>query len=517
MSSKAYSCKVLTQIGTTGKFEGVHLVLMKVEGESNVRYWIRQAPPDETARPRWTQYYCTDSTSDIELLTEVTTGVERKVGSYDENGNAKEFTIYGLWEVEASQQNIDELQSGVSQPNALFTKIGTAMGGIPPQNVPFPTMGDAIKVMASWIKMAGKGESLSSLTVAPEEAIGAEVEVADPAKAEPVVSLSGIPHGFSKPGGPMRVIPVKVGNSIIKFGESPLKDHPNQTNLDAVLRGWTAGKLVLLYGPPGTGKTLLALAAAQVWKPYPLPVFRVMGSGDLRHMDLVGSNTIDKEGNIVFSPRELTRAVTFNKTAPENGGAIFLLDEGSLPSQEALTAIWALQDIGILPLNEDRDNPHCVPIIPDGFDEKLHGSIEDLPRGIPSGEDFAIVITINPDVAGGHIAEPLLSRSEPLRVVTDYELALKLLGPAFERLVRLAANMGEKYANGEITTAPQWRDLAYAAEIAKRHGGMEGMKYALGVWLNQYELGPNPADGEVLKDSIIRMMGIPDPKGIVIS
>ena len=187
----------------------------------------------------------------------------------------------------------------------------------------------------------------------------------------------------------------------------------------------------LLYGPPGTGKTSLVEAA------FP-DVITIAGHGDTCAEDLLGSYVPLPDGGFEYSYGPLV-------TAMREGRAL-LLDDVTLISPKVLAVLYPAMD-GRASITIAAHRNETVTAI----------------------DGFHVVAGHNPGVHGAILTEALASRfSVHIEVTTDFDLARSLGVPA--KAVTAAANLNTQLRNGEISWAPQLRELLAFRRIADTLG-----------------------------------------------
>lgn len=203
---------------------------------------------------------------------------------------------------------------------------------------------------------------------------------------------------------------------------------------------------VLLYGAPGTGKTALieaayvdpatlaasaeaaALATLGAYK-----VYTIQGSGDTETADFVGGWV-----QVVDSITGVTRYEWVDgpllKAMKE--GAVLYIDEIALIDPKVMAIVYGVMD---------------------GRDELRITANPEL--GVVHAEPgFYVAAACNPNAPGARMSEALLSRfSVQVEVTTDYALA-KRMGVNNDA-VKTANNLATKLAEGQISWAPQLREL----------------------------------------------------------
>lgn len=178
----------------------------------------------------------------------------------------------------------------------------------------------------------------------------------------------------------------------------------------------------LLYGAPGCGKTALVEAA------FGADVVTLMGTGD--------TETGDLEGGYVQTPSGGFEWI--------DGGFITALENG-LP--------YFVDEIGLI-------DPKVMSIVYSAMDGRREFTVTTNPeRGtITAHPNFFVIAATNPNAPGVRLSEALLSRfTIQAEMTTDWSLAKKLGVSA--TMVTCASNLQAKVQSGEVSWAPQMREL----------------------------------------------------------
>lgn len=190
---------------------------------------------------------------------------------------------------------------------------------------------------------------------------------------------------------------------------------------------------VFLRSAPGTGKTALTEAA------YNGQVYTLIGSGDTEVGDFLGQWVQMPDGSYAWHNGPLTKAMI--------EGAVFFIDEVGLIDPKVLSIVYPLMD-GRKTL-EIGANPSL-------------GTIE-------AKDGFFIVSATNPKAPGVRLSEALLSRHLlHVEMTTDWALARKLGVP--DEIVVTSKNLSQKVDKGELTWAPQMRELLGYRDNARAFG-----------------------------------------------
>ena len=190
---------------------------------------------------------------------------------------------------------------------------------------------------------------------------------------------------------------------------------------------------VLLYGAPGCGKTALVEAA------FGEDLFTILGSGDTEVADLVGGYSQTPDGGFIWTDGPLIKAA--------EAGQPLLIDEIGLIDPKVLSIVYGLMD---------GRKEYTVTANPE--------------RGTVKAKDgFYVVAATNPNAPGVRLSEALLSRFiVQVEMTTDWSLAKKLGVPAL--IVTASQNLAKKQTSGEVSWAPQFRELLAFRDLEKVFG-----------------------------------------------
>jgi len=189
---------------------------------------------------------------------------------------------------------------------------------------------------------------------------------------------------------------------------------------------------VLLYGPPGTGKTALIEAA------FP-DALTLQGTIETETADFVGSWTQDSDGTYRWIDGPFIVAA--------EQGRKFLIDEIALIDPRSLAIVYGAMD---------------------GRDEIV--VTQNPKRGVVKVQPgFMVLGAFNPNVPGAIMSDALLSRFPiQMEMLTDWSLASKLGVGA--KIIQVVRNLNHKVETGEMTSAPQLRELLAFRDLSKRFG-----------------------------------------------
>lgn len=199
---------------------------------------------------------------------------------------------------------------------------------------------------------------------------------------------------------------------------------------------------VLLYGPPGTGKTALIEAALE-------NVQTVQGTIETETSDFVGSWVQNQDGTYGWVDGPLV-------VAAENGWPLFI-DEIALIDPRSLAVVYGAMD---------------------GRDEIV--VTQNPKRGVVKVQPgFIVMGAFNPDVPGAILSDALLSRFPvQINITTDFALAKQLGVPA--DIIQVVRNLNHKVTTGEMTAAPQLREMLAYAKLFRLYGKTFALRNFLG-------------------------------------
>lgn len=204
-------------------------------------------------------------------------------------------------------------------------------------------------------------------------------------------------------------------------------------DVEVVRKARTANQFILLYGAPGCGKTAVFEAA------FGDDLYTVLGTGDTEVSDFVGGYVQNTAGGFDWVDGPLIKAAEEGKP--------LLIDEVGIIDPKVLTVVYGLMD---------GRREYVVTANPD--------------RGTVKAKDgFYVVAATNPNAPGVNLSEALLSRfTIHSEMTTDWTLAKKLGAPA--NMVTAAQNLAKKQATGEVSWAPQMRELLAFRDVAATFG-----------------------------------------------
>lgn len=205
-----------------------------------------------------------------------------------------------------------------------------------------------------------------------------------------------------------------------------------------------AGISVFLYGEPGTGKTAMFEAAFNDGI-----VFQ--GTGETEEADLVGSYVPTGPDSFEWKNGPLLQAVIDDVP--------FLLDEAALINPKSLSVVYGLMDgRGVLDVKANPSIGHAH---------------------VKPGGRFRIHAACNPNVPGADLSDALLSRfAAHFEVMTDWDTVARL--GITGTILRLAKQLHARRASGDVSWAPQIRELLAFVQIAKVAGEAAALANLIG-------------------------------------
>jgi nitric oxide reductase NorQ protein len=204
-------------------------------------------------------------------------------------------------------------------------------------------------------------------------------------------------------------------------------------DVEVVRKARKKSQFILLYGAPGCGKTALIEAA------FGNELHTVLGSGDTEVSDLVGGYVQTPSGGFLWEDGPLLKAAM--------AGEPLLIDEIGLIDPKVLSIVYGLMD---------GRREYTVTANPE--------------RGTVKAKDgFYVIAATNPNAPGVRLSEALLSRfTMHAEMTTDWSLAKKLGAPA--AIVTAAQNLAKKQKEGEVSWAPQMRELLAFRDLSLDYG-----------------------------------------------
>lgn len=202
---------------------------------------------------------------------------------------------------------------------------------------------------------------------------------------------------------------------------------------EAYVSGKGSSMFTLIYGEPGCGKTALVEAA------FGEKMYTLLGNGDIEKADLEGGYIQTPSGRFEYVDGDLIRAAI--------EGVPYFIDEIGLIDSKVLSILYGLMD-----------GRREITITTD----PTRGTVKAHP-------DFYVVAATNPNAPGVRLSEALLSRfTVQVEMTTDWGLARKLGCPA--TIVTAAQNLNKKRDTGEVSWAPQMRELLAFRDISETLG-----------------------------------------------
>jgi hypothetical protein len=240
---------------------------------------------------------------------------------------------------------------------------------------------------------------------------------------------------------PKKVVPVISADALVgndKYKRPNGDDYYSRlwgehNDVEVLRKARKNNQYILLYGAPGCGKTALVEAA------FGEGLETIIGTGDTEVADFVGGYVQTPSGGFIWEDGPLVRAAEQGKP--------FLIDEVGLIDPKVLSLAYGLMDGRrelVVTANPERGT-------------------------VKAKEGFYVVAATNPNAPGVRLSEALLSRFQiHAEMTTDWALAKKLGAPA--PIVTAAQNLAKKQQTGEVSWAPQMRELLAFRDLAKDFG-----------------------------------------------
>lgn len=237
-------------------------------------------------------------------------------------------------------------------------------------------------------------------------------------------------------------------NGLIYLPRSLMVSETKMQDVTLLRESIDADLTVLLYGEPGCGKTALVEAAFGGDG----ELFTVQGTVETESADFVGSWVQQPDGSYQWVDGPLPRAMI--------AGAKLLVDEIALIDPRVMAIVYGVMDgRGELVITQ---NP-------------LRGAVRSAPG-------FAVIGACNPNVPGAQMSDALLSRFViHMEMTTDWSLCSKLGIGA--KIVQVVRNLNDKFVKGELTQAPQLREMLQFRDVTAKFGE----QFALRNFLSQIQ------------------------------
>jgi nitric oxide reductase NorQ protein len=280
----------------------------------------------------------------------------------------------------------------------------------------YPGLADLITAASTQGVNAELAEGLNDFMVEPGKATA---RATAPKKVVPVISADALlgETKYSRPNGD--------DYYTRKWGE--------HDDVEVLRKARDNSQFILLYGAPGCGKTAVVEAA------FGGNLHTVLGSGDTEVSDLVGGYVQTPSGGFLWEDGPLLKAAEKGET--------LLIDEIGLIDPKVLSIAYGLMD---------GRREYTVTANPE--------------RGTVKAKDgFYVIAATNPNAPGVRLSEALLSRfTIHAEMTTDWGLSKKLGAPA--TIVTAAQNLAKKQQTGEVSWAPQMRELLAFRDLSKTFG-----------------------------------------------
>ncbi len=240
---------------------------------------------------------------------------------------------------------------------------------------------------------------------------------------------------------PKKVVPVISADALVgsdKYKRPNGDDYYSRlwgehNDVEVLRKARKNNQYILLYGAPGCGKTALVEAA------FGEDLHTIIGTGDTEVADFVGGYVQTPSGGFIWEDGPLVKAA--------ERGEPFLIDEVGLIDPKVLSLAYGLMDGRqelVVTANPERGT-------------------------VKAKEGFYVIAATNPNAPGVRLSEALLSRFQiHAEMTTDWALSKKLGAPT--AIVTAAQNLAKKQQAGEVSWAPQMRELLAFRDLAKDFG-----------------------------------------------
>lgn len=438
------------------------VVIWREGGETAIQY--RRQPDSSSPGARWKPRATLPARLWKQETPSAKTAAVGTIQGYLSSLVANESVwVEGVWSVDFSEQDHEQLDEGQATPNNLFTKVSKRFAESSPRTWRFDTLTEAVEWLVEGPLLAVDSDDDLDQYTAP--VLGSAPVVA-------VASLSeGEDDGIVLSDGKTRFMPRVMRGGL--------------TDVTFLRTARENGLTVLLLGPPGTGKSALVEAAfhadyAEAGLDFNQDAL-IVGTEDTTTTDLIGGVAQDKDGIFRFKPGKAIKCA--------QAGVPVFMDEALLVDPRILSVLYPLTDgRGVLPLPEEFE-----------YTDPVSG----MENAVKAQPGFYIVFAGNPDVPGAVISEALKSRCK-LRPEygTDWDTVERLLGPAHEEIVRACRNFDTKrLEEGDVQESPQMRELLAYRDTAS----VFGTEMALANLLTFFD---SDSDKELFLDVVARTMHV---------
>lgn len=329
-----------------------------------------------------------------------------------------------------------DLTVGSSDPSGLFDPLRTVVErAVDPVELGIFADGDEVAPATATATAAGPGSTVrakakrrAAKSTSSSATVRSTMALLDPAAFDALDGATTAPIAPASAPEVTHPDPVARPNGVLY--------HPRRLGgtFDVVaLRSLRAANLhVLLYGFPGCGKTAMLEAA------FGNDLITFEGHGDAEIGDLVGTYIQLPSGAYQWVDGPLIEAM--------RDGKVLFVDDATLTPSGVLARLYPAMD-GRATI---RVREHAG-------------------ETVVATSGFFVVGAHNPGVPGAVLSEALASRfSMHVEVTTDLALARSL--GVDHRVVRIAASLAKKRRAGELTWAPEMRELLAFKALAEALG-----------------------------------------------
>lgn len=424
MTTKTYSDLLVLQIHTDTAAMEAAFVLSDANDTNDPDIVLYMRPHKPTGRPRW-------QTVNIHhaMWPLLSTAIDANIGTMLNGDPSTRHIVRGMWLLEVTESDARELESGWAVPNSLFTRVRKAMVDIPPSNSwTHGSLEEAGVLIHSALKDLHSRANMARWTESALEAISANIDIEDAADE---YTMSDGRTFYPR--------------HIMNVAGKPMND------VQFLRLQYKRKKAVLMLGPGGTGKTAAVEASCD-------RIFTTLFTAETTTLSLSGRWEPHPEihGEFVWAKSQLVQSLEYATEHPEEQ-VVWYGDEAMQSQSTTLVMLHSVMDHRRVLLIEEGPGKG-----------EIHAP-----------DNWAVVLSSNPNEEGSSIGRPFASRCRPLDYRTNWEVVDKAVGPGFEQLITVARVMNSMLDNREVDWAPQTRHIVETAEDMTTLGVRYGLEQLL--------------------------------------